>query len=285
MEPLDQHRGEVDERRTTSRRRGQDRGRDPKELHARRQLLGARRTPVLGPLDHDLAGEDRPDRHASAALRLDHCRGERRERARAAQRRHRPVAPEARAVEDALSKAAKPAMERRKVERLELRRRLPEPFGRLEVPLRRGADDRNRVGLPRDEIGWQYSEPAPAGPAECERELDCWLAPASVLLAEEDRPPSDPAPREAQADRVAGRARREAHPVRHRAAALTKVGEELTMLERDNRRNGLGGRQAGRSRFVGGASNRPPSSSPMSTRHAALLLPLCVDESLSPCAF
>lgn len=257
MKPLDEEPGEGRERRTLARwPRGRDRGRDCQELHARREALGARRAPVLGALDHHRPGEDRPQAHAAAPLGLDQRRREWGQRRRPRRRRHRPVGPEPQPVKDALPEPAEPAVQRREVDRREPRRRTAEPLGRLEVTLPRRAHDRHGVRLPRHEVGRQDPRAPPARLAVRQRNLDLRLATAHVLLAGEDRPSLDPASREAQANRAAARAGREPQPVRHRAAALTKVGEERNMQKRHDRRNGFGGRKAGRSRFVGG--RQPP---------------------------
>jgi len=260
MEPLDEHPGEARER---SPGRRSHRGGDRQELRAPREALGARAAAVLARIDEDPRPQQGPQALAPPALGLDHRRGERRQRCRTGRRRHRPVAPEADPVEDALSEPSEPAVQRREVERPNACRRPPEPLGRRDVAPHRGADDRDGVGLPRHQVGRQYAEAAPAGPAACERDSDPRLATARILLVQEDRASLDATPREAQPNRVAARprARCEPQPVRHLAAALTKVGEERNMLERHDRRNGFGDRKAGRSRFVGGRPTAPPSSS------------------------
>jgi hypothetical protein len=230
MKPLDEKPGEGGERRTLARRPRRDRGRDPDELHAGREALGARRAPVLAPLDDDPRGEDRPQPDPAPPLGLDQRRRERRQRRCPRRRRHRSITPEPDPVEDPLPEPAEPAVQRREVDRREPRRRLAEPLGRLEVLLRRGADDRDSVRLPRHQVRRQYPRASPAHLAARQRNLDRRLATARVPLAEEDPSSLDAASREAQANRAAGRARREPQPVRHRAAALTKVGEERTML-------------------------------------------------------
>jgi len=231
MEPLDEQRGEPDERRTGDRRRSHDRGRDRRELHARLEPLAARVAPVLAALDADRGREDRPQAHAAPTLRLDHGSRERRQGGRPGRRRNGPIAPEPDTVLDALAEPAEPAVQRREVERPEARRRTPEPLRRLEVPLRRGRDDRDGVGLSRHEVGRQDADAAPARAAARERNGHARRLGRGVI-AGEDRASRDPRPRETKARCATARTRRQAEPVRYRVAALTKVGEERTMHER-----------------------------------------------------
>lgn len=230
MEPLHEQRGEDRERpRLAHRPCSGHHGGNRAEPRARSEALGARRAPVLAPVDDDSPGEDRPHRNAAPPLGLDQGRRERRQRRRPRRCGHRPIAPEPDPVEDALAQTAEPAVQRREVDRREPRRRLAQPIGRLEVPRRGRPHDRHSIRLPWPEVGGKNPEAASARRAARERDLGHGLPPGTVLLPEEDRPSLDPAPREAHAHHAAARAGRQPQPVRHPAAALTKVGEERIM--------------------------------------------------------
>jgi hypothetical protein len=255
MEPLDEERGERDQRRALGRRRRRrHRRRDRVEPRARGEALGARLAPVLAAVDHAPHDEQRLHACTATALRLDHRGREGQERRRPGGRGHGPITTKPNTVEQALPEPAEPAVERREVERREPRRGLAEPLGRLDVALRRRRDDRHRKRLPRHEIGREHPESAPARIAPREGDPDLGRLLRCVVLPEEDRAALDAAPRQAKAELAAAGARGQPQPARHLAAALTKVGEERTMLERHNRRNGLG---TCRSRFVGGERTPP----------------------------
>jgi hypothetical protein len=230
MEPLDEQRGEPGERRTR-RRRGdrRNRGGDRGEPHARLDLLAPGAAAELARLDVDRGPEDRPRADAPPALSLDHGSRERRQRGRPRRRRDRATALKPNAVLDPLAEPPDPTVQRREVKRSEARSRPPEPLGRRDVAPRRGPDHRRGVRLSRYEVRREDPRTAPARLADGERNLEPPLE-TRRLVAEEDRAPRHPRPCETQALRPAARTRRRRQPVRHRAAALTKVGEERTML-------------------------------------------------------